>query len=72
MSFRRLLAIAAIYWVYVTLSNILYAQSLRVGFSEVTDAELFVSDPASRGHGHCVSPKCLARAPGANLNPGQD
>ena len=43
LSFRKLLAVTAIYWVYVTLSNILYAQSLRVGFSEVTKAELFVS-----------------------------
>lgn len=43
LSFRRLLTVTAVYWLYVTLSNILYAQSLRVGFSEVTSAELFVS-----------------------------
>jgi hypothetical protein len=43
LGLRRLVTVAAIYWVYVTLSNILYAQSLRAGFSEVTKAELFVS-----------------------------
>lgn len=42
LAFKRLLAVAAGYWLYVTVSDILYAQSLRVGFSEVTTAELFV------------------------------
>src|SRR4051812_3494199 len=42
LSFRRLLAIAAIYWVYVTVSDILYANSLRVGFGEVTNIVLFL------------------------------
>jgi hypothetical protein len=42
LSFRRLLAVAAIYWLYVTVSDILYAQSLRVGFGEVTSLTLFL------------------------------
>ncbi len=42
LSFRRLLTVAAIYWLYVTVSDILYANSLRVGFSEITPVELFV------------------------------
>ncbi len=33
---------AAIYWLYVTVSDILYAQSLRVGFGEVTPVTLFL------------------------------
>src|SRR5262249_1934437 len=37
-----LVAVAATFWLYVTVSDILYAQSLRVGFSEITTAELFV------------------------------
>ena len=42
LSFRRLLAVAAIYWLYVTVSDILYANSLRVGFGEVTTLQLFL------------------------------
>ena len=42
LSFRQLLAVASIYWLYVTVSDILYANSLRVGFSEITTAQLFV------------------------------
>src|SRR3954451_21925100 len=42
LSFRRLLAVAAVYWLYVTISDILYAQSLRVGFGQMTSAVLFM------------------------------
>src|SRR5580765_4193562 len=42
LGLRRLLAVAGVYWLYVTTSDILYAQSLRVGFSEITTAQLFV------------------------------
>jgi hypothetical protein len=42
LSFRRLLTVAAMYWVYVTVSDILYAHSLRVGFGEVTKLQLFL------------------------------
>jgi len=42
LSFRRLLTVAAIYWLYVTVSDILYANSLRVGFGEVTPLQLFL------------------------------
>lgn len=42
LSFRRLLTVAAIYWMYVTVSDILYAHSLRVGFGEVTTVQLFL------------------------------
>src|ERR1700704_1803564 len=42
LSFRRLLTVAAIYWLYVTVSDILYAQSLRVGFGEVPSVTLFL------------------------------
>lgn len=42
LSFRRLLTVAAIYWLYVTVSDILYAHSLRVGFGEVTTVQLFL------------------------------
>jgi hypothetical protein len=42
LSFRRLLAAAAIYWLYVTVSDILYANSLRVGFGVLTPLQLFL------------------------------
>ncbi len=42
VSFRRLLIVIAVYWMYVTVSDILYANSLRVGFSQMTSARLFV------------------------------
>ena len=42
LNLKRLLTVAAIYWLYVTVSDILYANSLRVGFSEVTTAQLFL------------------------------
>jgi hypothetical protein len=42
LSFRQLLAVASIYWLYVAVSDILYANSLRVGFSQMTTAQLFV------------------------------
>ena len=42
LGFRRLLTVATIYWLYVTVSDILYAHSLRVGFGEVTTVELFL------------------------------
>jgi Histidine kinase len=42
LGFRRLLAVAAIYWLYVTVSDILYANSLRIGFGEVTPVQLFL------------------------------
>jgi hypothetical protein len=42
LKFRTLLAVAAIYWSYVTVSDILYAQSLRYGFSGITKAQLFL------------------------------
>jgi Histidine kinase len=42
LSFRQLLAVASVYWLYVTVSDILYANSLRVGFSQITSAQLFV------------------------------
>jgi Histidine kinase len=42
LSLKTLLAVAAIYWLYVTASDILYANSLRAGFSERTTVELFV------------------------------
>ena len=42
LSFRQLLAVASVYWLYVTVSDILYANSLRVGFSQITTAQLFV------------------------------
>ena len=42
LSFGRLLAVAAIYWLFVTVSDILYAHSLRVGFGKVTTVELFL------------------------------
>jgi hypothetical protein len=42
LSLKSLLAVAAIYWGYVTVSDILYANSLRAGFTQFTTAELFV------------------------------
>ncbi len=42
LSFRQLLAVASVYWLYVTVSDILYANSLRAGFSQMTTAQLFV------------------------------
>jgi hypothetical protein len=42
LSFRQLFAVASIYWLYVTVSDILYANSLRAGFSQMTTAQLFV------------------------------
>jgi hypothetical protein len=34
--------VAAIYWLYVTVSDILYAHSLRVGFGQITSVQLFL------------------------------
>src|SRR5579862_8237069 len=42
LSFKGLLAVAAIYWLYVTVSDTLYAHSLSVGFGAITKIELFV------------------------------
>ena len=42
VSFKRLLLVIAVYWLYVTVSDILYANSLRVGFSQITSVRLFV------------------------------
>lgn len=42
LSFQRLVAVAGIYWLYVTVSDILYANSLRAGFAALTSLQLFL------------------------------
>jgi len=43
LSLRQFLAIAGLFWVYVALSNILYAYSMRIGISRMTNVSLFAS-----------------------------
>jgi hypothetical protein len=43
LSLRQFLAIACLFWVYVALSNILYAYSMRIGISRMTNVSLFAS-----------------------------
>ena len=50
LSFPRLLTVAGIYWLYVTVSYISYAHSLRVGFGQTTTVSRF-----SRGMRVCSS-----------------
>jgi signal transduction histidine kinase len=38
---RQLFAIVSLFWVFVTLSNVLYAYSMRTGIARVTDVPLF-------------------------------
>ena len=40
---RQFLGIAGLFWVYVTLSNILYAYSMRIGISRMTNVSLFAA-----------------------------
>jgi len=39
----QFLGITCLFWVYVTLSNILYAYSMRTGMARVTNVSLFVA-----------------------------
>ena len=41
LSLRQFLGIACLFWVYVALSNILYAYSMRTGIARMTNIELF-------------------------------
>src|ERR1700693_5501798 len=41
LSARQFLGIAALFWVYVTLSNILYAYSMRTGMARLTNVSFF-------------------------------
>ena len=43
LSTRQFLAIVGIFWLFVTLSNVLYAHSMSVGVAKVTDAPLFAA-----------------------------
>ncbi len=43
LSLRQFLGIACLFWVYVTLSNILYAYSMRTGISRMTNVSLFAA-----------------------------
>jgi hypothetical protein len=43
LSLRQFLLIACCFWVYVALSNILYAYSMRIGISHMTNVSLFAS-----------------------------
>ncbi len=43
LSRRQFLGVTGWFWAYVTLSNVLYAYSMRTGFARVTDAPLFAS-----------------------------
>jgi hypothetical protein len=43
LSLRQFLAIACSFWVYVALSNVLYAYSMRIGISHITNVSLFAS-----------------------------
>jgi hypothetical protein len=41
LSRRQFLAIVCLFWVYETLSNVLYANSMRIGIATVTEVPLF-------------------------------
>src|SRR5216683_5589791 len=41
LSLRQFLGIACLFWVYVALSNILYAYSMRIGTARMTNFPLF-------------------------------
>src|ERR1019366_956519 len=41
LSRRQFFAIVGSFWLYVTLSNVLYAYSMRTGIARVTDAPVF-------------------------------
>jgi hypothetical protein len=43
LSLRQFLGIACLFWIYVTLSNILYAYSMRIGMAHMTNVSLFAS-----------------------------
>jgi hypothetical protein len=43
LSTRQFLAIVVIFWLFVTLSNVLYAYSMSVGVAKMTDAPLFAA-----------------------------
>ena len=43
LSRRQFLMIVCLFWVYVTLSNVVYAYSMRTGVARVTDAPLFAA-----------------------------
>jgi hypothetical protein len=41
LSLRQFLGITCLFWVYVTLSNILYAYSMRTGMARMTNFPMF-------------------------------
>ncbi len=43
LSRRQFFAIVGLFWLYVTLSNVLYAYSMRTGIARVTDAPVFAA-----------------------------
>jgi len=43
LSLRQFLGITCLFWVYVTLSNILYAYSMRTGMAKMTNVSLFAA-----------------------------
>lgn len=43
LSLRQFLGIAGLFWIYVALSNILYAYSMRLGMSRITNVMLFAA-----------------------------
>src|ERR1700676_5086735 len=43
LSMRQFLGIATLFWVYVTVSNILYAYSMRTGIAKMTNVSLFAA-----------------------------
>jgi signal transduction histidine kinase len=43
LSLRQFLGITGLFWVYVVLSNILYAYSMRIGISRMTNVSLFAA-----------------------------
>src|SRR6202142_1813543 len=43
LSLRQFLGITTLFWVYVVLSNILYAYSMRIGMSRMTNVSLFAA-----------------------------
>ena len=43
LSLRQFLGITCLFWVYVALSNILYAYSMRTGMARMTNVSLFAA-----------------------------
>jgi hypothetical protein len=59
MPFRSLLLLTAGFWIYVTVSNVLYAHSMQVNLTAVTHVQIFASAPMRIGQHLVLFPVVL-------------